>query len=246
MFVINRDSDEVLKEATSLCHDERELDAEVLVKEQLAADPDNLMLMTKLGIIQARLCNDHEAESTFRAVLVRDPNHEDAVCGLGRLLDQALRTDEAEQIFRDFIQRNPVGHCAVEDLCRILYSEGRSEDAFQIARNQAEEHDHNVRAFDALRYLLQIEEDQIESQLYDDRENESLFNELLQNLLDQIDIVIKILNLKELPDEERCLLEDDRARVLGEIEQLLASAPNRRISVSNGIQKRVTIYKNQL
>jgi Flp pilus assembly protein TadD len=191
------ESEKVLKKAADLCQDERELEAEVLVKEQLAADPDNLELMTKLGEIQARLCNDHEAESTFRAVLVRDPNHEDAVCGLGRLLDQALRTGEAEQIYRDFLQNNPVGHCALEDLCRILLAEDQTDEALALARNQVEHYGNNPQAFDAIRYLLHILEDQLESELNDDRENETIFTQLMNNLLEQLELVIKLESLVE-------------------------------------------------
>ncbi|MBE0526384.1 MAG: hypothetical protein IH631_05540, partial [Candidatus Thorarchaeota archaeon] len=80
---MSHESEKVFQKASDLCNDERELEAEVLVMEQLAIDPDNLKLMTKLGEIQARLCNDHEAEATFRTVLIRNPSFEDAVCGLG-------------------------------------------------------------------------------------------------------------------------------------------------------------------
>lgn len=233
-------SDKVLKEVSELCQDERELEAEVLVKAQLAADPDNLELMTKLGEIQARLCNDHEAESTFRAVLVRNPNHEGAVCGLGRLLDQALRTDEAEQLYREFIQNNPIGHCALEDMCRILYSEERADEAFEFARNQVKQYGDNVNAFDALRYLLHVEEDNLESELNDDRENESLFTRLMNNLLEQVEMVLRLEYFDEHSDTLRIELEDDRTRLVGEIEHLIKSAPSRKIRVTDELRNRLT------
>ncbi len=238
------ESDKVLKEVSELCQDERELEAEILVKEQLAADPDNLALMTKLGEIQARLCNDHEAESTFRAVLVRDPNHEDAVCGLGRLLDQALRTEEAEQLYQEFIDNNPVGHCALEDLCRVLLSEGRSDEAFKLARNQVELYGNTTLAYDALRYILHIEEDRLESELNDDRENENLFSQLMNNLLEQVELVVKIEIIGDLPDDLYCELEDDRTRLIGEIDQLIRSAPSRGISVSDELHTRIINHKS--
>lgn len=236
------ESDKVLKEVTELCQNERELEAEVLVKEQLTADPDNLELMTKLGEIQARLCNDQEAESTFRAVLVRDPNHESAVCGLGRLLDQALRTEEAEQLYQEFIQNNPVGHCALEDLCRILYSEERADEAFELARNQVKQFSDNFNAFDALRYLLHIEEDNLESELNDDRENKSLFSRMIDNLLEQIEMVLRIEYIDELSGNLRSELEDDRIRLAGEIENLIKSAPSRNLSVSEELQNRLRSF----
>ena len=234
------ESDKVLKEVSELCQDERELEAEVLVKERLAADPDNLELMTKLGAIQARLCNDHEAEFTFRAVLVRNPNHEGAVCGLGRLLDQALRTEEAEQLFKEFVQNNPAGQCALEDLCRIHYSEGRADEAFDLARNQVKQYSDDVNAFDALRYLLHVEEDNLESELNDDRENESLFARLMNNLLEQVEIVLRIEYFDEHSDDFRTALEDDRTRLVGEIEHLIKSALSRKITVSDELHSRLT------
>ena len=240
---MKHESEKVLKEVTDLCQDERELEAEVLVKEQLAADPDNLELMTKLGEIQARLCNDHEAESTFRAVLVRDPNHEGAVCGLGRLLDQALSTEEAEYIYKEFIQNNPVGHCALEDLCRILYSEERVDEAFELARNQIKQYGDNANAFDALRYLLLVEEDHLESELNDDRENESIFTRLMNNLLEQVELVIRIESLGDLTDDLRTELDDDRTRLVGELDHIIKSTPSRKIKVSEEFRNRIASLK---
>lgn len=240
---MNRESEKVLQEVNDLCQDERELEAEVLVKEQLAADPDNLELMTKLGVIQARLCNDHEAESTFRAVLVRNPNHEDAVCGLGRLLDQALRTEEAEQIYRDFLQNNPVGHCAIEDLCRLILSEERVDEALELARNQVVQHGDDPYAFDALRYVLHILEDQLEAELNDDRENETIFVQLIDNLFEQLELVINIERRSDIPDGLLTELGDDKTRLVSEIEHILNSAPSRQITLSDEIQKRAKSFK---
>ncbi|MGY5863190.1 MAG: hypothetical protein RTV41_01155 [Candidatus Thorarchaeota archaeon] len=237
---MKQESDKVLKEATQLCQDERELEAEVLVKEQLATDPDNLDLMTKLGVIQARLCNDHEAESTFRAVLVRNPNHEDAVCGLGRLLDQALKTEEAEQIYRDFLQKNPSGHRALEDLCRHLLSEDRVDEGLEMARNQVEHRGDSPSSYGALRYLLHVLEDVIEAALNDDRKNESLFIQLTNNLLEQLELVIQIERLCEPLNDILTDLDDDKNRLVGEIEYLLGSAATRQISVSSELENRIT------
>lgn len=240
---MNHESKNILKKVNDLCQDDRELEAEVLVKKQLATDPDNLELMTKLGEIQARLCNDHEAESTFRAVLVRNPNHEDVICGLGRLLDQALRTEEAEQIYRDFLQNNHVGHCALEDLCRLLLTEDRADEAFELARTQVERYGDNAKAYDALRYLLLVEEDRLDAELYDDREDETLFTQLMNNMLEQIELVTKMERLGELPDDLLSDLDDDKTRLISEIEQLLESAPSRKISVSSELHHRISNYK---
>jgi tetratricopeptide (TPR) repeat protein len=236
---MDEESDKVLQEVSELCHQERELEAEVIVKEQLADDPDNLEFMTKLGEIQARLCNDYEAESTFRAVLVRNPNHEGAVCNLGRLLDQALRTDEAELIYRDFLQNNPAGHNALDDLCRILFVEERVEEALKLARDQITRYGSQYKAYDALRYLLEVLEDGLDSELYDDRENEALFTQLMDNLLEQLDLVIQIESTDDLPIDMQTELNDDRVRLIGEIEELLKSAVTRGFIVPPKLDSRI-------
>lgn len=237
------ESDMVLDNASELCNDERELEAEVLVKEQLTHDPDNLDLMTKLGVIQARLCNDHEAESTFRAVLVRNPIHEDAICGLGRILDQALRTEEAEQLYRTFLERNPAGHCALEDLCRILLSEGQTDRAMQLARKQIEQYGTTPSAFDALRYILEILEDDLEEELNDDRENEDIFSSLMNNLLEQVELVSRIQSMDGLSERIQDELEDDKIRLNSELEHLVTSAPSRGIQVSDETLFRIKRFK---
>lgn len=237
------ESDEVLRKVSELCNDERELEAEALVKEQLAADPDNLDLMTKLGIIQSRLCNDHEAETTFRAVLVRNPNHQDAICGLGRILDQSLRTEEAEQLYTTFLSKNPAGHCALEDLCRLLLSEGQTDRAIQLARDQIEKYGNTSDAFDALRYVLQILEDDLDDALSDDRENEGLYISLMNNLLEQFELVDRIQSLDGLSEELQTDLDDDRTRLLSDIELLVKSAPSRNIHVSDEILHRIESFK---
>jgi hypothetical protein len=243
VVVMKHDSEDVLKQATALCQDERELEAEVLIKEQLASDPDNLELMIKLGVIQARLCNDHEAESTFRSVLIRDPNHEDAVCGLGRLLDQALRTEEAEQIYRNFLQKNSGSHFVLEDLCRLLVSENRIDEALKLAKNHAKQYRDTPQAFAALRYTLHVLEDQLEAELNDDRENEAIFIQLVNNLLDQLELVLSIESEFDLSNSRRTELDDDKTRLLSELEYLVKSASSRKITVSDKLQKQISNYK---
>ena len=237
---MNDESDEVLREATMLCDDEREEEAELLILEQLTSYPDNLALMTKLGVIQARLCKDQEAESSFRAVLGKAPGYEDVICGLGRLLDQSLRTEEAEKLYRDFLQYNPVGHCALEDLCRILLSEDRSDEALELARTHTEQYGTNPNAFVARRFVLQILEDQLEAELNDDRENNILFSQLIDNLLEQLELVITMMGRFESQEDLNSELNDDKTRILSELEYLVQSAPSRQISVPDEIQKRIT------
>jgi thioredoxin-like negative regulator of GroEL len=233
--------DDLIQQVSKLCQDENELKAELLVKNALATHPEDLELMTKLGEIQARLCKDKEAESTFRFVLDRNPHHEDAVCGLGRLLDQALSTEEAEQLYKNFLQNNPLGHRALEDLCRLLLSENRTDEALKLARDQAEQHGNHPNAFDALRYVLHILEDNLESELNDDRENEVIFTQLIDNLLEQLELVVSMERDFSLPIED---LDDDKTRLLSELEHFIRSAPSRKVTVSDELQKRISSYKS--
>lgn len=236
------DRDDFIRQVRKLCQDERETDAEYLVKNTLAKFPDDLELITKLGEIQARLCKDLEAESTFRSVLLRNPNYEDAVCGLGRLLDQALRTEEAEQLYRDFIQSNKQGHCAVEDLCRLLLSEERTDEALELAREHVNQFENHSGAYDALRYVLHILEDQLESDLNDDRENEEIFNGLVTNLFEQLDVVVRLEQFS-ISGELHRQIEDDKIRLLSELENLFTSATSRNIVVSKDSHNRFSSYK---
>lgn len=236
---MNDESEKVLQEAIDLCDDERELEAEILVMEQIAKDPDNLKLMTKLGEIQARLCNDYEAEATFRTILIREPNYEEAVCGLGALLDQSLRVEEAEQIYRNFLKSNPDGHHALEGLCRLLLSDNQINETLELARNQVEKYGDQHSAYSALTFALHVLEDQLESDLYDDRENLIIFTQYMNNLLEQFELVLKLEKHVEIKEELICEVEDEKNRLVGEINQLLKSAGTRNITVSSELENRV-------
>ncbi len=243
---MQEESDKVLLEATMLCQDEREIEAEILVNKQIAQDPDNLKLMTMLGVIQARLCKDNKAESTFRSVLARDPNHEDAVCGLGRLLDQSLRIEEAEETYRVFLQNNPHGHSAMEDLCRLLLSENRVDEALRLSRKQAVQHETQPHAFNPVRYVLHVLEDQLEDELNNDRENELLFTKLIENIFEQLELIEAVERNTKLSDDMQMELDDDKTRLIGELEYLIQSAPSRNISVSSAIHSKTNRFKGML
>ncbi|TFG26283.1 hypothetical protein EU528_14675 [Candidatus Thorarchaeota archaeon] len=237
---MSRESKKVLEKVADLCNDERELEAEALLKAQLAIDPDNLELMTKLGVTQARLCNDNEAEATLRTVLIRDPNYEDAVCALGALLDQSLRTEEAEQLYRVLLQRNPASHLVLDSLCRFLVSEDRTDEALNLARNQIVNYENNLDAFKPLIYVLEILEDDLEFTLHEDWGNRTIFTQYLSNLLEQLELVFIRENFSIDDEEFHCELEDEKSRLVCEIEDLLNNAASRKISISPELTKRVT------
>ena len=218
---MNEESEAVLQKATDLCNDECDQEAEELVKEQLAVDSDNLKLRTKLGEIQARLSKDDEAEKTFRSVLTDDPNHEDAVCLLGTLLDQSFRMNESEQVYRKYLRNNPAGHHALECLCRLLLSESRIDEALDLARNQVESYPDHHSAYCALTYVLHMSEDELESDLDEDKENVTLFSNYMDNLFEQLELLFKLEENIEISDDLHCEVMDERSRLVGLIDQFL-------------------------
>ena len=236
---MNDESENVLQKVSDLCDDERELEAEVLLHEQLDNDPDNLELMTKLGEIQSRLCNDSEAEATLRTVLIRDPDYEDAVCALGALLDQSLRSKEAERLYREFLHRNPAGHQALEGLCRLLLSENRSGDALKLARKHVLEFEDDLEAYKPIIYVLEILEDDLESSLLEDWNDQTTFVDYLDNLLEQLEISLKLEKFEEASEDFVCEIQDEKSRLICEIEQLFEQAVSRNISISSELKKQI-------
>ena len=237
---MNDESEKVLKNASDLCSDERELEAEVLLTEQLAIDPDNLEIMTMLGEVQAHLCNDSQAEATLRAVLIRDPDYEDAVCALGALLDQSLRTEEAEKLYREFLLRNPAGHRALEGLCRLLISEDRSGDALQLARKQVVEFEDDFDAYKPIIYVLEILEDDLESALLEDWNDQTTLSAYLDNLLEQLEITLKLENFEVASEDFICELQDEKSRLVCEIDQLFEQAASRSITISSDLKEQIS------
>ena len=236
---MNRKPEHILEEATNLCQEEQELEAEVLVKDALIKDPNNLDLLTKLGVIQARLCKDEEAEFTFKSVLEKDPDYEEALCGLGRLLDQSLRAEEAEILYRDYLARNRSSHCVIDDLCRLLLTEERGEEALKLARDHVTLFHSDVEAYAALRYTLVMLEDKLGGELDNNRESVSVTTSLLGNLLDQLSLINQMKQGAVLtPTLERELL-DETSRVAGEIEHVLTSARIRNMPIPEEIVTRV-------
>ncbi|MFW9808814.1 MAG: tetratricopeptide repeat protein [Candidatus Thorarchaeota archaeon] len=233
-----RNIERILAKITTLCQEEKENEAEVLVRDALVKDPNNTDLLTKLGIIQVRLCRDDEAEATFRNVLKQDRDHEEAICSLGRLLDQSLRSEEAEALYRNYLQRKP-SHCAVDDLCRLLLTEDREEEALDIARNHMKKFPTEAGAYDALRYTLVVIEDKLSGELDDKRESATVALNLLINLIEQLELFNKMKQeLDVTPLLERELL-DEKSRVAGEIDYVLSSARIRNLSIPDEILTRI-------
>ncbi|MFW9945041.1 MAG: hypothetical protein ACFFB7_08590, partial [Candidatus Sifarchaeia archaeon] len=101
---------EVREKASNLLEADKAEEAEKTLLDAMQDYPDDLDLLSMLGIIQSRLHKEEEAELTFRSVLERDPCHEEAACALGRILDNSLRTEEAEVLYKDVLSKRPDSH----------------------------------------------------------------------------------------------------------------------------------------
>ncbi|MFW9912022.1 MAG: hypothetical protein ACFFEU_06105 [Candidatus Thorarchaeota archaeon] len=213
-----------LEEATRLCDEECDEDAEVLVLDALSKFPDHADLLTILGKIQSRLHKEQHAETTLKAVLAKNPNHEDASCALGRLLDQSLRTEEAETLYRGLLERRPDSHCALDDLCRLLIGEGRHLEALDVARNHVDRYPGSLEAYDGLRYLLAVLEDEICGGYVSDSTDNETLEKLVVNLIEQFDVIMRIEKnigpLSGLAEPIASDMQEEYLRIVGELEHL--------------------------
>jgi Flp pilus assembly protein TadD len=235
---------EALERASSLCDEECDDDAEQVILEALERHPRNLDLRTMLGKVQSRLHREEDAEVTLRGVLEDDPLHEDASCALGRLLDQSLRTGEAEQVFRELLKKAPASHCALDDLCRLLLAEGRSLEALDVARNHAGRFPDNLKAYDGLRYVLAVIEDELCGGYISKSTDDATLDQLLVNLLDQYDTILRIernvCSFSDMPDNISCDLQNEYLRIVGELEHLSRIMSDRGINLSSSIDNQLS------
>ncbi|MFQ5834243.1 MAG: tetratricopeptide repeat protein [Candidatus Thorarchaeota archaeon] len=230
----------VLEAIENLCKEDRNEEAESILKEALASNPDDLDLKTMLGIVQSRLHRDEDAESTLRSVLQVDQNQEDAVCALGRILDQSLRSKEAEQMYRGLLTQRPESHCALDDLCRLLVSEGREQEALLLARNHTKDFPKDLRAYDGLRYVLATLE---ESLILADSQDQENSMKLSENLLEQFNLILKIeiqvdpiwFQSEEVVQD----LEEDLMRIAQELEHLINRPDGLEVFVDKKLRERV-------
>ncbi len=215
---------DVIERAEELCLLCEELEAERVVRGALEMQPNNLDLKTELAIILSRQGHDDKAQSMLEKVLAKNPDHEMAAVALGRLLDSSLRTNEAIALFTDFQRNVPSAHQVVEDLCRLWYESDEQEKAFTAARRHVEAYPEDIHAYDAIRYLLQRQEDDLQDEMNDiDDEGASMTN-LFYNYAEQDSILQKLQGLGSLSSEKPQFIEDlneDIARVQGELKDLM-------------------------
>ncbi|KXH72415.1 MAG: hypothetical protein AM326_03495 [Candidatus Thorarchaeota archaeon SMTZ-45] len=232
---MNLGVEKALNRASALCDEECDGDAERVLLEALEKHPKNLDLRTMLGKVQSRLHREEEAEITLRRVLEENPLHEDASCALGRLLDQSLRSDEAEQVYRELLKESPGSHCAMDDFCRLVLAEGRSLEALDIARRHADRFPNHIEAYDGLRYILVVIEDELSEGYISDSISDETLERLVVNLLEQYEVILKMENnvgsFSALPETISCDLESEYLRIVGELEHLSEIISNRGVNL---------------
>ena len=222
-----KDEVRVLAERLEGCSLEDEdilTEIEESLREYLKSTPTDPDARTVYGEVLVRLDREDEAELILRAVLNEDPFHTRATSRLGRLLDSSLRCDEAEQLFRRVLSERPHSHILVDDLCRLLYGEGRIEEALSTARQHIEGHPGEPVGYNALRYLLVVLEDELESEMLDNLQDPSRLMDMLENFLQQYDLVSQVERALEL-QQQVCTtidwdVDEEVLRLASEIEDV--------------------------
>ncbi len=225
----------IIDRAEELCIHCEEEKAEQLVRDALKKEPKNLDLKTKLAMILSRRGYDHKTEPILREVLAVDRLHEKATSALGNLLGNSLRNEEAEVLFKSFLNDFPHGHMVLDDLSRLLFDGGRVEEALGIGRDHVASYPHELAAYDALKYVLAMQEDDLSTELAEDPEDLARLERYAKNLVEQYSILKKMKDCEVVVDCEEGVheqdIDEDVQRVVAEI---------------RGIQIRLSRLKTQL
>ncbi|MDF1540559.1 MAG: tetratricopeptide repeat protein [Candidatus Thorarchaeota archaeon] len=249
--------DEIISQAEELCVLCEEEEAEEIVRSALVDNPKNIDLKTELAIVLSRRGHDKKAEAILREVLEEDPLHMRATSALGNFLENSLRSDEAETLFRSFLTGRPHGHVVLDDLCRLLFDNERVEESLEVARSHIRAFPTELAAYDALRYVLARQEDDLAADLAEDPEDVSRIQRYAENILEQYS------NLKWMQDSSLSLAEgeediivdirEDVLRVSGEMADIKRRLERAQIVLSDammtllnsGLQETTTAIDNQ-
>ncbi len=235
--------EEILVFAKASCYeDEFEL-AEVLLREKLQLHPNNLDVITQLGVILAKRDNDVESEKLLRGVLDTDPFFEPAISALGHMLDNTLRSEEAEQLYRDKLSEKADCHSVVDDLCRLLWSEDIRDIASNEAREHASKYPHNPNAYDALRYVLSKMEDYLEEKCEDADYADECLIQFADTLASHIEVLMEIesnvpKDILIQGDFQPCI-DQDLVRLAGELEHLNDRLAKQNAKITADLRKRI-------
>ncbi len=218
-----KDTQEIIDRAEELCFLCEEDEAERIVRQALELNPNNLGLQTELAIILSRQGYDNRAEGILKEVVRKDPYNERAVASLGRMWDNSLRTREAEVLFSEYLKKRPSAHIVFDDLCRLWFGNDEQEKALLKAREHVAEYSDQVHAYDALRYVLVMLEDELMAELAENPTDHTCIIEYGKNLIEQYSIIKKLLDIMDRDDESTKYLEDiheDLTRLKGELADL--------------------------
>ena len=214
----------IIDRAEELCALSEEEEAEKLVRDALEKETTNLDLKTKLATILSRRGYDHKTEPILREVLVADRLHETATSALGNLLGNSLRNEEAEVLFKSFLDDNPHGHMVLDDLSRLLYDGGRVEEALEIGRNHVASYPQELAAYDALKYVLAMQEDDLSTKLAEEPEDIARLERYATNLVEQYSILQRMKDCDVVHDckdgEREQDIREDVDRVVAEIKDI--------------------------
>jgi arylsulfatase A-like enzyme len=110
------------------------------LRQALELDPDNLVALNNLGIVQMQRGKRRAAEETFARGLALDPLAENLANNLGLARSRLGRHRQAVEAFRTALSRRPGFTAARFNLALALHRSGRHEEALQeLERVGAEE-----------------------------------------------------------------------------------------------------------
>ena len=92
-----------------LCKAERPAEAEAVLRDALALQPDNVNAHNHMALALLELGRLGEAQASASAALARDPHHANAANTLAMVLQQQCRPAEAVEVYRGLLARAP-GH----------------------------------------------------------------------------------------------------------------------------------------
>ncbi len=218
---MSEDINRIIERAEELCTLCEEKEAEEIIREALKSKPKNLDLKTELAIILSRRGFDQRSESILKEVLATDPSHERATSALGNLMGNSLRTEDAEELFKAYLEKYPHGHIVLDDYSRLLYDSDRVDEALNLGRNHISDYPQELAAYDALKYVLEMQEDDLASELTDDPDDLSRLIGYLENLAEQYSVLTKMINCDTVincaSDEFSNDIGEDIHRVVAEI-----------------------------
>ncbi|MHA2424629.1 MAG: tetratricopeptide repeat protein [Candidatus Thorarchaeota archaeon] len=234
---------EIIDRAEELCVLCEEEEAQKLVQDALQEDPTNLELKTELAVILARRGYDNKTEKILRDVLAINPRQERAVSALGNLLGNSLRFEEAENLFKSFLSEQPHGHMVLDDLSRLLYDLERVEEALDLGRKHLAEYPQELASYDALKYVLAMQEDDLASDLADDPDDLRRLQKYADNLIEQYSILQHmkncdiVIDCKE--DDYSLDIDEDVQRVVAEIRDVQKRSSRLKKKIPSKLMNRI-------